>query len=42
MYNILFNYNVLINFYIKNYFKYINIYCLSFNFSKNVLINVIG
>lgn len=29
-----FNYNVLINPYIKNHFKYINIYCLSFNFRK--------
>lgn len=34
MYNTPFNYNVLINPYIKNHFKYINIYCLSFNFRK--------
>lgn len=34
MYNTPFNYNVLINPYIKNHFKYIDIYCLSFNFRK--------
>lgn len=34
MYNTPFDYNVLTNPYIKNHFKYINIYCLSFNFRK--------